>query len=99
MSMDVQAGDSRRIDKLGESRVVLPPGSDLVGAVGVVVLLERTQRAAEGSLVLYLILVQGFSWLALVARSSASKEAEILALRHEVAVLRRTNPRPQFKLG
>ncbi|WP_037275750.1 integrase core domain-containing protein [Kibdelosporangium aridum] len=32
--------------------------------------------------------------LALFARSSASKDAEILALRHEVAVLRRNNPKP-----
>jgi hypothetical protein len=36
------------------------------------------------------------SWLALLARSSASKDAEILALRHEVAVLRRANPRPRL---
>jgi putative transposase len=35
------------------------------------------------------------SWLALSARSSASKNAEILILRHEVAVLRRGNPRPR----
>ena len=34
------------------------------------------------------------SWLALLARSDTAKEAEILILRHEVAVLRRTNPRP-----
>jgi hypothetical protein len=34
------------------------------------------------------------SWLALLARSDAAKDAEILTLRHEVAVLRRTNPRP-----
>jgi putative transposase len=36
------------------------------------------------------------SWLALAARSSSSKDVEILALRHEVAVLRRANPRPRM---
>jgi hypothetical protein len=35
------------------------------------------------------------SWLALLARLSASKDAEVLVLRREVAVLRRVNPRPQ----
>jgi hypothetical protein len=34
------------------------------------------------------------SWLALLARSDAAKDVEILVLRHEVAVLRRHNPRP-----
>jgi len=29
------------------------------------------------------------SWLALLARTDATKDAEILLLRHEVAVLRR----------
>lgn len=37
-----------------------------------------------------------FSWLALLARSSASKDVEILALRPEVAVLRRANPKPRI---
>ncbi len=43
----------------------------------------------------YRLLVTVLSWLALLARSSSSKDVEILALRHEVAVLRRTNPRPR----
>src|SRR6476660_7629025 len=36
------------------------------------------------------------SWLALLARSDAAKDVEILVLRHEVAVLRRNNPRPRM---
>jgi len=36
------------------------------------------------------------SWLALLARSSASKNAEILVPRHEVSALRRGNPRPRI---
>src|SRR5512133_1033605 len=36
------------------------------------------------------------SWLALLARSDAAKDVEILVLRHEVAVLRRSNPRPRM---
>jgi hypothetical protein len=39
----------------------------------------------------YRLLVTVLSWLALLARSSASKDAEIPALRHE-AILRRENP-------
>src|SRR5689334_7806068 len=38
------------------------------------------------------MLVRVLSWLALLARSNTAKDAEILTLRHEVAVLRRTNP-------
>src|SRR6266487_2198041 len=43
---------------------------------------------------LYLIFCQLTSWLALLARGQASKNAEILVLRHEVAVLRRQVARP-----
>jgi putative transposase len=42
----------------------------------------------------YLMLGRVLSWLVLLARSDAAKDAEILVLRHEVAVLRRTNQRP-----
>jgi putative transposase len=44
---------------------------------------------------LYLILCQALRWLALLARSSAAKDAELLMLRHEVAVLRRQVARPR----
>jgi putative transposase len=45
---------------------------------------------------LYLIFIRLCSWLILLGRSAASKDAELLVLRHEVTVLRRTSPRPRL---
>jgi hypothetical protein len=44
---------------------------------------------------LYLLMVRLFGWLRLLMWSDASKEVEILVLRHEVAVLRRRVARPR----
>ncbi len=44
---------------------------------------------------LYLIFIRICGWLALFARSAASKDAELLALRHEIAAPRRQNPKPR----
>src|SRR3954452_9205042 len=45
---------------------------------------------------LYLIFQQVLGLLLLMCRTSPAKDIELLVLRHEGAVLRRTNPRPRL---
>ena len=45
---------------------------------------------------LYLIFIQLVNVLLLLGRSSVSKDIELVVLRHEVAVLRRTSSRPRL---
>jgi putative transposase len=46
--------------------------------------------------VLCLMFVRLAGWMALLACSAASKDAELLVPRQQVAVLRRQNPRPRL---
>jgi putative transposase len=45
---------------------------------------------------LYLIFQQVFGLVLLLGRTASSKDVELLVLRHEVAVLHRTNPTPRL---
>jgi putative transposase len=78
------------------------PVRPVSSGVNPVVLLKRGAQCDLGRWVAVLVrliyrsLAALLSWLALSARSSASKNTEILILRHEVAVLRRGNPRPRL---
>jgi putative transposase len=47
----------------------------------------------------YLAVLRVFSWLALLARSDRTKDAEILILRHQLAVLQRRRQTCRPKLN
>jgi hypothetical protein len=46
---------------------------------------------------LYLMFQHMLGLVLLMGRTSSTKDVELLVLRHEVAVLRRTNPRPRLE--
>jgi putative transposase len=52
--------------------------------------------AAVALRLLYLIFQQVLGVVLLMGRASSTKDVELLVLRHEVGVLRRTNPRPRL---
>jgi putative transposase len=52
--------------------------------------------AAVALRLLYLIFQQVLGLVLLMGRTSSTKDVELLVLRHEVGVLRRTNPRPRL---
>ena len=52
--------------------------------------------AAVSLRLLYLIFLQMLGLIVMMGRTTLSKDVELLVLRHEVAVLRRTNPTPRL---
>jgi putative transposase len=58
---------------------------------------DQSMIAAVTLRFIYLIFRQLLGLVLLLGRTSATKDVELLVLRHEVAVLRRTNPRPRLE--
>jgi hypothetical protein len=55
----------------------------------------RHDRRAVTLRLLYLIFQQVLGLILLTCRAASSKDIELLVLRHEIAVLRRTHPKPR----
>jgi len=45
---------------------------------------------------IYLMLTRLVAWMVLLTRSETTNQIEILVLRHQLAVLRRSTPRPRM---
>jgi putative transposase len=75
-------------------------GDRVLGRLGMIVCRVVSCRVVSCRVVscrlLHLIFLQLLNLLLLLGRSSASKDVELLVLRHEVAVLRRANPKPRM---
>jgi hypothetical protein len=56
---------------------------------------QLAMLAAVSLRLLYLIFQRVLGLILLMGRSASTKDVELLVLRHEIAVLRRTNPRPR----
>jgi hypothetical protein len=85
-----------RLDLVGAEIRVTVPEQRVPGRPGAPSS-SRASRACSSAVafgLVYLLRTRVLSWLALLACSDAAKDVEILVLRHEIAVLRRTNTRP-----